>query len=410
MMTTTETNILHWNCNGIRNKKIDFFNYLISKNIHIACLNETKLDDSIRLNHNQFRVIRLSRSGEGTAKGGVAIVLHKSVKFSLLSSFDTELVEALGVVVDLCNGQRLRLIAVYLTGTASTHDYDAYRRDIRRLTIPNSLILGDLNSKHSYWGCQRENRAGRILFEEMMRSNFEVHFPPSPTFFPSGARIPAALDIALSTTQIQFEPIQVADDLGSDHLPIFVQILNSPQTQIYNQVRSFGKARWDRYKQYLNRNIDLNYFKFDGSFTMVDIDDRIAVITEIFKNAVEVSVPLITIRPQYSGMNSEISTLIRQRRATKKHLQRNNHPLVRQMYNNVKRRIEKLCNDEYNRRFQDLLGKMKPNYNNNRKLWSLSKILKGKRSLLPFLKVQDRELITDTERAEALADTYQANH
>lgn len=111
IVAATSTNIFHWNCNGIRNKKTEFFNYLVSKNIHIACLNETKLKDDIRLSHNQFKIIRLSNPGGGVAKGGVAIVLHKSISFSLLPSFHTEMIEALGVVVKLRNGQQLNVIA-----------------------------------------------------------------------------------------------------------------------------------------------------------------------------------------------------------------------------------------------------------------------------------------------------------
>ena len=253
-------NIMQWNCNGIRNKKNEFFDFLVHKNIHLACLCETKLKDDIRMSHNQFRVIRLSNSGEGTAKGGVAIVIHKSMDFSLLPSFETELVEALVVVVKLHDGQQLKVVVAYLTGSTRAHDYEAYRRDIRKITIPDALILADFNSKHSYWGCQRENQAGRVLFSEMMRTNFEVHYPPSPTYFPSGSRVPAALNTVISTTSLQFEPVKVLDDLGSDHLPILVEFLEIPQTIAYNMVPCFAKANWNRFKQHLNRRIDINYF------------------------------------------------------------------------------------------------------------------------------------------------------
>lgn len=410
MSTIMETNILHWNCNSIRNKKVEFFDYLINNNIHIACLNETKLRDSIRISHNQFRFIRLSNPGEGTVKGGVAIVLHKSISFSLLPSFNTETVEALGVAVSLHNGQQLRVVAAYFTGTTTNHDYDAYRRDIRKLIIPNALVFGDLNSKHSYWGCQRENRAGRILFEEMMRSNFEVHYPPSPTYYPGGSRSPSTLDIVLSTTNIQFEPVQVAADLGSDHLPILLQVHESIQTQIYNEVQCFSRAHWIRFKQSLNRQIDINYFRLNGPFTTADIDARVEKITEIMNNAANSAVPRVKIHAQRTVLNGEIRTLISQRRAARRELDRTGHPLVRQMYRNVNTKIQQLCNDQYNTRFQDFIKTFKPNHNNNQKLWSLSKTLKGKRALLPFLKVSNKLLITDNERAEALADAFQSNH
>lgn len=62
--------ILHWNANGIRNKSVEFFDYLLFKKISLACLNETKLDPSIRLSHPDFNVFRLDNVDGTISHGG----------------------------------------------------------------------------------------------------------------------------------------------------------------------------------------------------------------------------------------------------------------------------------------------------------------------------------------------------
>lgn len=75
-MTSTNTlSILHWNSQGIRNKKLEFFDFLINNNIKIACLNETKLNDQIKFSHNLYNIFRIDKQGGRISHGGVAIVV-----------------------------------------------------------------------------------------------------------------------------------------------------------------------------------------------------------------------------------------------------------------------------------------------------------------------------------------------
>lgn len=109
-------------------------------------------------------------------------------------------------------------------------------------------------------------------------------------------------------------------------------------------------------------------------------------------------------------MTNRIRTLIAQRKALKRELNRTGHRLVRNMCNNVKRLIERLCFRRYNQIFQQHIQKFKPNHNNNKKLWTMPKILKGKRAKLPFLQLNGRLLTSEDERAEALADNFLLNN
>lgn len=404
-----EFKIVHWNCNGIRNKKLEFFDFLLDNHVHIACLNETKLNSKIRFTHNQFNIFRLDNK-EGFSKGGVAIVAHRSVECQVLSSLNTETIEAVGIEAKLQSGDTIKIIAAYFTGTTAQHDYRAFQRDIRKLTAHSCIILGDLNAKHNYWNCQRQNQAGRSLYEEMLRHNFEIYFPPHPTFHPGNGKIPATLDIVISTISKPFEPIQNCEDLGSDHGPILLKFLEVPSVRDTQTVRCYSKTDWEKFKRQLNSIINIKDFQFPHDLTTTDIDERIAKLVEALEEATSNCTPTKEVRRQGPALNNEIKQLIQQRRLVKRNLDRTGHPLLRTMYQNVKQLIENLCNTKYNTMFQKQLERFMPNFENNRKVWQMSRVLKGKKNALPFLKQKDSFLMTDAERAEALAEHFHDNH
>lgn len=80
---------------------------MISNNIEIACLNETKLNPNIRFSHNLFYIFRLDNQKGIVSRKGVVIVEHKSIQCQVMSSFNTEVIEASGVTVNLLSGQIL---------------------------------------------------------------------------------------------------------------------------------------------------------------------------------------------------------------------------------------------------------------------------------------------------------------
>lgn len=403
-------NILYWNCRGIRNKKTEFFDFLISNNIHIACLCETKLNSDIRFSNNQFHVYRLDNAGGRISKGGVAIVVHKSIKCNIMKSLDTEIIETIGITISSSTNQKVNILSTYFTGTTSNHDYAAFVRDIRKITSPHTIAFGDFNSKHSYWRCQRSNKAGRILYNEMLHNEFEIYYPHSPTYFPGYNRTPSTLDIALSTSSVSMESITTTEDLASDHLPVLVSLSFDCTTKEYNTTRCYSKANWMRFARYINRHINIRDFESSSLTTRESIDECIVELTKIVNRAAEISIPLVKKRPQHTVLPKNIKRLIMQRKSTKRYLDRTGHRLVRNMYNNVKALVERLCFLQTNKTFQNYIKTFEPNHNNNCKLWKMTRILRGKFQQLPFFKQGNQLLLTDSERAEALAENFLSNH
>lgn len=218
-MISSPPRILSLNANGIRTRKLELFDFMLKGQIGLSCICETKLNETIRFSHTDFRVFRIDCEEGVISRGGVAIVAHTSLQCKMLPSLGLEIIESVGVNLKLSGTPYgVDIFAVYYTGTVADQDHDAFRRDLRRLARKrNALFLGDLNAKHNYWGCLRANTAGNILFEEMCNCDFEVLFPDDPTYFPGHPRQPSTLDIVISTSNINVVSVTTAEDLGSDH-------------------------------------------------------------------------------------------------------------------------------------------------------------------------------------------------
>ena len=334
--------VLYWNANGIRQKSVELFHFMIARKIPIACINETKLKPGIRLSHPDFNIVRLDNPDGPTAHGGVMIIIHRSIQYKVINSFNLQLMEAVGVELTTNGLRQLRIFAAYLTGTARNHNYVSYRNDIISLTsLSNSLIAGDLNSKHHYWGCSRENRAGTVLFNEMMLRDFEIFAPSTPTYFPGDPRQPSTLDIMISTSSTTPVSIATTDDLGSDHLPVLaafdVDIGYKPD---YDMVRSFKNADWSLFRVTLDEMIDLKDFKPSGIQTTSDIDQLVASLTRSVQTAIDIAVPMIKVNSKGVTLSPQSQYLIQLRRAAKHRYMRSGRIDYKRELDRLKKTVE----------------------------------------------------------------------
>lgn len=81
-MSNKNIKLVLWNSRGIRHKYIEFFDFLLSNNVDIALVSETWLKSNVSLGHAEYCCYRRDR--ENTTGGGVAIIIRKSIKHSLL--------------------------------------------------------------------------------------------------------------------------------------------------------------------------------------------------------------------------------------------------------------------------------------------------------------------------------------
>ena len=109
------TNIMFWNCQGVRPKRKELEVYLKEINFDIVVLNETFLTKSIDFKIQGYDTFKNDRSTG--ARGGVAfLVKHGLVINKEYCNIDFNIIadnEALVIDIDLSNNQNLILATIY---------------------------------------------------------------------------------------------------------------------------------------------------------------------------------------------------------------------------------------------------------------------------------------------------------
>ena len=214
----------------------------------------------------------------------------------------------------------------------------------------------------------------------------------------------------LKTTSINHEPLEIADDLGSDHLPVLLKIDVNLRLFKLNTFYDHSNTNWDVYRTNIDQNLNLNVFQTCNLTSKENIDIAIDDLENIIKNALNESVPLRVRREQPNLLTDEIKSLIRIRRSQIRLYQRNGFRHHKQAANFIQSRIKSLCDIAYNDNFQDHISSFIPNEHYNKKLWKITKILKNKRPNIPPLHIDNQHIITDQEKAEIISDKFLDNH
>ena len=165
------TNILFWNCQGIRPNRKEPELYLKENVIDVIALNETFLCKKHIFRIPGYDTIRNDRStGQ---KGGVAfLVKHGLVVNKEYSNNDFNIItnkEAWEIDLELSNNQNLTLATVYCpNGNLNLTLFEA----INNLS-DNVMFVADFNLKLEFFGCaEKQNVSGPMLKNIHTQFNF----------------------------------------------------------------------------------------------------------------------------------------------------------------------------------------------------------------------------------------------
>ena len=155
-------NILHWNAEGIQNKKLAFSQRLQKEDIHIACLQETHLKELQRCSVRGYQVYRQDR--EGRQKGGVAILVKNSIPAQDFTVDTNKEAEIHGVSIKV-EHQQMKIFNVYCPPDKNL--------SLDHMDIPEEqcLIVGDFNSHSKAWGYSEADRRGEETEDWQIEKN-----------------------------------------------------------------------------------------------------------------------------------------------------------------------------------------------------------------------------------------------
>jgi len=129
--------------------------------------------------------------------------------------------------------------------------------DYEKMSLDNSIIMtGDLNAKHTNWGCRVINPNGTKLLSFLANTPYTIFAPNEPTYFPLDVnRHPDILDILLIKS-IPFNCTQeTLAELDSDHIPVKITITSSSQSYQSNNSLIKGKPNWNIFSNQINANL-----------------------------------------------------------------------------------------------------------------------------------------------------------
>lgn len=401
-------NIISWNARGIRNKKDELFNFLLSRNIHICLISETMLNKNISIKHTEFYCYRNDREqGRG---GGVAILVRKNVEHTFVPPLNTFFIENIGVKIRTSNGSYINIFSCYFPGGSPGRDNVKkvqFKADLRKLynNHDNFILGGDFNCRHSLWGCQRANCWGNLLYEKLDSDSFQIIYPSDHTYIPSDPRRQSStLDFFLTDLANSLTPVSVINDLGSDHLPIHVS-LNSDFRSVQKTFYEFKKANWSRYASFIKRNLTVS----DESdyYNHEQVDSMIETLSNTISNAVNYSVPKKIFTAKTQPLPMYIKHLIQIRNVYRRNWKRfrdiDDHFQMKMFNFRISEEIQKFKNNSWNKKLSTLDKGSTP-------FWNISKILKKKSSNIPILKYNNTRYNTQQEKCEILSQTFHLNH
>lgn len=165
----------------------------------------------------------LSQKGTN-AFGGVAILIHQSIKSKIVFKIENFLLVEMDVL-----SSTILVGAIYVP-PKKLPPFEHFSQCIGK----EFYIFGDFNAKHSMWSCETNNSSGYALKEWMEINGCVGMFPQVPT----SRRSSAIIDFALTNDSSGWN-LEVIDEGTSDHFPI---LFSSPYKK--EEDSFFRKTNW----------------------------------------------------------------------------------------------------------------------------------------------------------------------
>ncbi|UYV61230.1 hypothetical protein LAZ67_1003982 [Cordylochernes scorpioides] len=332
--------------------------------IQIIALQETKLNEKYNLKYKNYNILRKDRNKEG---GGLAFLIknlyYEDIAINIPNTSD---LEAQGIKAYLNQNKTINIFNMYHPPNNKLIDDGT----MAQFLTNNTIIVGDLNAKHQLWGCSTPNPRGKILSNLFDDNAFMCLNDGNPTHHSYSYNTAQALDISFSSPDIFHKcKWQILKSIGSDHLPILIEISTKTKTSsIKEKFWNFKKANWNLYQQ--NTNEDFR----KAPTRIKDLEQNWISFKNTIIKAAKVSIPRGNIKkwiPNYTHQAKDIQTLITKRNELQKKCTQN-QTNCRTELNIVNAKIKRLYVNMKREKWKQTCENLNPR-NPNTKLWHLAK-------------------------------------
>jgi hypothetical protein len=176
-------------------------------------------------------------------------------------------------------------------------------------------------------------------------------------------------------------------------------------------VFDYKHANWDFFRRILDENLSLA-ISLDCMGSELDLDVMVDTFTSVMVEPRSRSVPMVQPTSFALSLIPRIKSIIRlknsqRRRAQRARLTRNKRARAAALYNMLNRLFQCLTSELSNNSFENKIGTLRLGH---KSLWNFTKLLKNRARCVPALKVDEKTLITDAEKADAIASKFAESH
>ncbi|KAF9797143.1 hypothetical protein SFRURICE_019628, partial [Spodoptera frugiperda] len=315
--------LFDWNARSLMPKRNEFELLIAQEKAHIALVTETWLEPDTHFNVSGYNTLRRDRPD---GYGGLAILIHKSIKVQQCSTYiNNPGIEIMSVNLVNCNEIK-NIVLVYCPSSVRTclSDWE----QIFSLFSSKCIIAGDFNGHHATWSSKTDAR-GIQLYDTALDSGF-ISLNDGNAALVDGVAQNTSPDVTFVSTDLSvlLGWRIINENLGSDHLFIKISYkYNSSLNPVVTiKKRNFKLAKWSNYSEALEnsliqtvvpRNVQSLYDNFIEQLNKA-ADENIPFI-KLNSN------PSNGFRPK-SYWNPNLSRLVAQRRLALKIFRRNPTP------------------------------------------------------------------------------------
>ena len=174
-----QTEIIHINIKGITNKSAELIHSINEHNPQFVNINESKIRKQHTIRISKYHIIRKDREHPSRMiGGGVAILIRKDIKFKQLdtSGFDEEFLAI------LFESDKIKFaLATIYNPPGTSPNVENFKFILNK--YPDSIFMGDYNSKHEFFSCKTCNKEDDILLIILEELNLIVSNDGAPTHY-----------------------------------------------------------------------------------------------------------------------------------------------------------------------------------------------------------------------------------
>ena len=279
------------------------------------------------------------------------------------------------------------------------------------------LVLGDFNAHHSYWSNKtiENKRGGQFLYQNIIDSTLTLLNDGSITRIPDRSNdICSAIDLSFISASLasQCQWMVQDDTLGSDHLPIIIDLTFDNIDKIENELeKGFDtrRADWTLFQNILHEKFTLN-----SEIVHDNVQKQYDHFRKLILEAAEIAIPRKSteyrVRYGNAWWTEECAVAVRDKKKAYHLFKRHECEETSNNYKKAKNECKKIIAIAKIRYLENYIENNVKDFKDASKLWNKIKKIKNKYNLPEQpLVINGVKTKSNQEKADALAQSFAKN-